>query len=268
MLKKMMNKQIVRLFLVLLALILFFVIQSLMIGKQKQLNGDMIAELEDRLRCTMLIDEFRLVDQRLTRSARAFCATKEEAVHADYEYLYAWSSGKAARPVHLDPLITFGVKGEKISQLAILEKITIPDAILTHFKKALEYSDLLATYEEQAIQSVQENRIVSGPATSLPDESPDAFAHRILYDENYQNHVNNIADELKNFTQVYQRLIAERLEEHRQRLDLLYWNTFITQAFSLLGFGLLLTLLLRAVKREESRRIREAKRHGTGDRFI
>lgn len=161
----------------------------------------------------LLADEFRQSSMDLTRLCRTYVATGEQKYWDEYWRIVNWRNGEVARPSNFDPDLYPGVK-KKQSQ--IMAELNFSSAEFALLKQASDNSNALIATEDQAMKSIKEGRIVSGPNQSLPGETVEQFALRIVFDQAYHNEVTKIMTPVSKFFQRLDQRTAEVLEQSQQ----------------------------------------------------
>ncbi|MGL4942048.1 MAG: response regulator [Thermoguttaceae bacterium] len=161
--------------------------------------NEIVQDEHDRYLVGLVAEEFRVKSRDLTDFARSYCATKDEAYFNAYTDILKWSRGEIPRPKANASLISEYFHEEQISQQEMLHKLGLTEYAEHFFLSAEKYSDELAKYEVQAMESVRQNKIVAGPLEPLPNETVEQFARRALYSEKYREYLGNIAEQLNEF---------------------------------------------------------------------
>ena len=133
----------------------------------------------------------------LTRLCRNFAVTGgENKYRNEYSAILKWRSGAIPRPdtVHEDLF-----RGRQIGQRALAAELGCNQAEIALLNKAASLSADLAALEEQVMESVGTGTYTEGPAKIQAGESVRDFAVRILYGEQYNERIKQIALPIKEF---------------------------------------------------------------------
>ncbi|WP_340679519.1 methyl-accepting chemotaxis protein [Paraglaciecola sp.] len=159
-----------------------------------------------------LADEFRHTSMDLTRLARTYVATTDKEYFDQYFAIVDWQGGKTPRPVTVNPKL---YPGQKKSQTDIMVELQFSAKELDLMAQAAKNSKNLINTETQAMESVRQNKMVTGPFTPKQGETVNDFALRILFDDNYHNEVTEIMAPVNLFFQALDKRTGEQLEEAR-----------------------------------------------------
>ncbi|MFT5170205.1 MAG: methyl-accepting chemotaxis protein [Candidatus Omnitrophota bacterium] len=169
-------------------------------------NNGQVESSEIRYLSYILADEFRQTSMDLTRLCRSFVATGDQKHWDAYWDIVKWRNGEIPRPSYVDTALYRGIKKKQSDIMSELGFSTKEFALL---KEAENNSNTLIKTETQAMQSIKQRRIIEGPFQSLPGETYQQFALRIVFDNVYHNEVTKIMTPVNNFfTELDTRTIA------------------------------------------------------------
>ena len=143
-----------------------------------------------------LADEFRHTSMDLTRLARAFVATGEQQHWDEYWNIVKWRSGEQIRPSTVNAAL---YPSQLKKQSDIMRELNFSAKEFALLKHANEQSNALIKTEDQAMKTIRDGRIVTGPFTPALGESVKAFALRIVFDQNYHQEVAKIMAPVERF---------------------------------------------------------------------
>lgn len=216
-------------------LILLLNLFALKFAENKELQ--LAEEAQLRYLSFQLADEFRQTSQDLTRLGRSYVVTGDERHKDAYWEIVDWRSGKIPRPegVHgeLKP-------GETIAQTELMRSLGFSIKELDLLARAGQFSNDLIATETQAMESVEQNIIADGPFQADDGESVQAFASRILFDDNYHAEVDKIMSPVGDFFRELDRRTANTLEESKAEAHL--WRN-ISSAFSFAIWAIVAVIL-------------------------
>ena len=144
----------------------------------------------------MIADEFRQVSMDLTRNARTYVSTGEQKYWDAYWELVDWQAGKKVRPDYVNKDL---YRGKVKKQIDIMKELGFTEkefALLTEASK--NSNDLIAT-EDQAMKTIKEGKAVDGPFQPKEGETPQEFALRIVFDNQYHSEVDKIMTPVNSF---------------------------------------------------------------------
>ena len=209
-----------RLFSILSVIVLLLVVTILSQNLASHSNDQQTENSKTRYLSYLLADEFRQSSMDLTRLCRTYVATGDAKYWDEYWAIVNWRNGDAPRPRTVDPDLYPGVTKKQSQIMAELNFSREEFALL---KQASDNSNALIATEDQAMKSIQQGRIVEGPNQSLPGESVEEFALRIVFDNAYHNEVNKIMTPVSKFFQRLDQRTSDVLEESQQSAK--FWLT-------------------------------------------
>lgn len=186
----------------------------------------------------ILADEFRQTSADLTSLCRSYVATGENNHFFNYWNIVKWRAGELPRP---DSMHKGLYPGEQIPQHEIMEILGFSEAELKLLAEANAQSNTLVEIESQAMNSLIEKRLASGPASPIAGETPDQFALRIVFSETYFNEVSKIMKPVDEFFIVLESRTKANVEKTFKKLRL--W-TFISISAQIATAIILLVIML------------------------
>jgi methyl-accepting chemotaxis protein len=144
----------------------------------------------------ILADEFRQTSMDLTRLCRTYVSTGEQKHWDAYWDIVNWRSGKIPRPNYVNKEL---YRGQVKKQNDIMIELGYSEKEFAYLKEASANSNALINTETQAMTSIKEGKIVDGPFQSKAGETPQEFALRIVFDENYHGEVVKIMTPVNSF---------------------------------------------------------------------
>ncbi|WP_261840783.1 methyl-accepting chemotaxis protein [Aliamphritea ceti] len=170
-------------------------------------NDDQLKASEKRHLSNLIADEFLQSSKNLTRLARTYVATGDQAYQEKYWQIVQWRSGDIPRPAEFHPDLYPGVIKP---QADIMKDLNFTDAEFALLKEAGQLSNDLIRTEEQAMNSIKQGIVAAGPYKANSGESIETFAIRILFDANYHREVTKIMGPVDLFfAEIDQRTAAE-----------------------------------------------------------
>ncbi|WP_029409695.1 methyl-accepting chemotaxis protein, partial [Treponema pedis] len=186
-------------------------------------------------------DELKQSSEDLTRLCRMFAVTGEKKYNLEYIDIINWRNGKIKRPGNA---VCSLYAGKTINQYDVFRELGCTEEELSFLNAAIKFSDMLAAFETQAIETVKQKKYVKGPASINENESYHDFAIRILHDEGYQSET----EKIMRFINAFCNKLAERMktviEKENKEADtyLLLTSIFISAtAISIICFVFFLT---------------------------
>ncbi len=208
----------------------------------------------------LIADEFRQTSADLTQLCRTYVATGDQVYWKDYWNIVKWRNGDLPRPGTVDSQL---YPNTRKKQTDIMLELQFSSHELALLSKVTAGSNSLIAIQEQAMRSVREQQIISGPYQALPAENPQSFAQRIAFDRNYQHkarHTQQPVEQL--FTTLSSRTTAKQQQIQRQA-D--YWFNIAVACQTLAALTLVVLLLmmrkstLRARKKHKTPWLRPAR---------
>jgi methyl-accepting chemotaxis protein len=144
----------------------------------------------------ILADEFRQTSMDLTRLCRTYVSTGEQKHWDAYWDIVNWRSGKIVRPNYVNKDL---YRGQIKKQNDIMIELGYSEKEFAYLKEASANSNALINTETQAMTSIKEGKIVDGPFQAKAGETPQEFALRIVFDENYHGEVVKIMTPVNSF---------------------------------------------------------------------
>lgn len=174
-----------------------FIIMSLTAQKISVSKNDNLQNASiTRFQSIALAKEFADSSANLTRLARSYVATANSEFIDQYWGIVNWRNGDADRPKSVYSNL---YAGEQKKQTDIMKELNFTDDELSLLTQAGKLSNALIATETQAMESVKNNRIVSGPFKPLENELVSTFSIRILFDQNYHAEIIKIQKPISEF---------------------------------------------------------------------
>lgn len=138
----------------------------------------------------VIAKEFTQVSQDLTSNCQTYVSTDGDQRYWDHYFaLLEWQAGKSPRPEYVHEKL---YRGEKKSQLDIMKELGFTDEEFALLGEASDFSLALVKTETQAMESMKQKTFIEGPFVMNDGEDVNAFARRIVFDDNYWNEVTKI----------------------------------------------------------------------------
>ncbi|MBB6521666.1 methyl-accepting chemotaxis protein [Pseudoteredinibacter isoporae] len=220
---------------ILAMLILLLNLFALKFAENKELQ--LAEEAQLRYLSFQLADEFRQTSQDLTRLGRSYVVTGDERYKDAYWEIVDWRSGKIPRPDYVHKELK---PGETIVQTELMKSLGFTIQELDLLARAGQFSNDLIATETQAMESIEQGLIAEGPFQADEGETVQAFASRILFDDNYHSEVDKIMAPVSEFFSALDRRTANTLEESKAEAHL--WRN-ISSAFSFAIWAIVAVIL-------------------------
>ena len=144
----------------------------------------------------ILADEFRQTSMDLTRLCRTYVSTGEQKHWDAYWDIVNWRSGKIPRPDYVNKEL---YRGQVKNQNDIMVELGYSEEEFALLKEASANSNALIATETQAMTSIKEGKLADGPFKPKDGETPQEFALRIVFDDNYHGEVLKIMTPVNSF---------------------------------------------------------------------
>ena len=225
-------------------------------------NEQQTQHSETRYLSYLLAEEFKQTSLDLTRLGRTYIATGDEKYWDAYWNIVSWRNGESPRPTEVDNGL---YPGKNRKQSDIMGELNFSSREFSLLKQASDNSNALIATEDQAMRSIREGRIVSGPNQALPGESVRDFALRIAFDQTYHNEVANIMAPVNQFFQVLDQRTAETLETSQNQAS--FWLTFSisNQLLIVALIGILIYFMQQSLFNPLMQAIQAMRNIGDGD---
>lgn len=230
---------------VLIVLTFFLVIQLTLLWQLRERDDAWAKVLSDNQRCNLILEEFRMVEQHLSRLARAYCTHRKAVTFDEHQSTLAWCMGKEMRPRDLNPRVTLGKTGLVISHVDLLAQCGVSKPSIQNMKDASKQLCDIADVEQQAMRCIKEETLIDGPREWRKSEMPDEFAARVLYDEEYHKASENIVDIIDSISKLEEAHAALKANEIRNQKSHFEYILLLTQVLAVLVFSLLINSFTR-----------------------
>ena len=144
----------------------------------------------------IIADEFRQTSMDLTRLCRTYVSTGEQKHWNAYWDIVNWRAGKQPRPSYVNKDL---YRGKVKKQSDIMKELGFSKTEFALLQEASNNSNALIATEDQAMKTIKEGKIVDGPMKPKPDETPQQFALRIVFDDAYHGEVVKIMTPVNRF---------------------------------------------------------------------
>lgn len=235
---------------------LLVILVAISVTAQRITNSKYTQQLQhsqSRYLSYLIADEFRQTSADLTQLCRTYVATGDQTYWQDYWNIVKWRNGDLPRPGNVDSQL---YPNTRKKQTDIMLELQFSSRELALLNKVTAGSNSLIAIQEQAMRSVREQHIVSGPYQALPAEKPQTFAQRIAFDRNYQHKARHALQPIEQlFTTLSSRTTATQQQIQRQA-D--YWFNIAVTCQTLAALTLVVLLLLM-----RKSTLRSRKKHNT-----
>ncbi|WP_324172371.1 methyl-accepting chemotaxis protein [Sulfurimonas sp.] len=178
---------------------------------------------EQQYKSYVIAKEVAAVSANLTNMARTYAQTGNSKYLDKYNAFLAWRSAKISRPN--DGVDIY--KGKTISQNDIMKKLQFTQEEFSLLAEAGKLSTALVNIEVQAMATITKGDFVKGPATPLTNETYDAFAVRLLFDDNYHNELVKIGTPIKKFFTKLEKRTTAQLKKAKDNANFWLVNIYI-----------------------------------------
>lgn len=230
---------------------IFTVLLSCIIASMVQLTNctEQAARAErNRAEAHKLAEHLRQTSDDLTRMARSYVATGDEAYESYFNEILAIRNGTAPRPANYGVFWDYVTArqehpvfyGEKSSFIELMKRVSVTEQELKKLSEAEEHSNDLVAIEKSAFAAMKGLFIDESGNYSIKGESDPEFARGLLYSDSYHLAKANIMRPIEEFfILVDERLLKE--QAGLKRSQSIYANIIValslfTAAFLLLAF--------------------------------
>ena len=179
---------------------------------------------------TLAMNELSGTSKDLTRFSRLFIATQELKYKENYEFILKWRDGKIPRPNSVNKEL---FPGRTINTSSLFKELGAKEEELKLLDEATSLSLDLVLRERQAMQSIENNEIASGPATPHKNEDYFFFALRILHDDVYNSETEKINRPIQLFFEKLDMRISQEVNDLENQLKTYIWIITICLLFSI-----------------------------------
>ncbi len=194
--------------LLIVTLIMVFLVQV----KQEKLVG----VEHNKLKSIAIAKELTEASQNLTKNCRSYVVTGEKQYLDEYWNIVKWRSGKIPRPATVFEGL---YRNKQISEIDIMKELGFTSEELALLGKSAEFSNKLIAVEEQAMNSITQNKFVNGVYSMKDGETIQAFANRIVNDNAYQAEVTKIMTPVNKFFKILNKRLDSAVEEMESRVS-------------------------------------------------
>ena len=216
----------------------------------------------------VLADEFRQTSLDLTRLCRTYVSTGEQKYWDAYWEIVNWRNGKVPRPDYENKDL---YRNKLRKQIDIMKELGFSAQEFKLLKEASANSDGLIATEDQAMKTIKLGRFVDGPQKPNPNETPQQFALRIVFDEQYHGEVSKIMKPVNLFFEAIEDRTEQEVMNSASRSS--FWlNTafFLQLVIGLLfaGFVWNIRLILKQLGGEPDEAVGIAKEIANGNLML
>ncbi|MGL6196294.1 MAG: ATP-binding protein [Thermoguttaceae bacterium] len=209
----------------------------------------MVEEENRRYLVGLITEEFRTVSRDRTNLSRSYCTSGDISFYDKYLAILNWGGGEIPNSTTSNSQITKYFQEDQVSHREIFQKLEITDEEKNFFHLAEEYSNELTLYELQAMESVKQGKIVSGPLQPLENETIQQFVLRSLYGQLYASYEDKIADNLERFQELNSIQMRSRFTASKN----IFSSDLIIQSAMLLVLALVFALIIKMLSEQMSR---------------
>jgi len=225
-------------------------------------NDKQTEEADVRYYSYILANEFRQTSLDLTRLCRTFISTGDIKYYNAYWDIVKWRNGELARPNYVDEKLYPGIKKKQTDIMKELEFSSKEFELLT---QAGNVSNALIDTETQAMESIKQGKIVSGPFSAMTGESLKEFATRIVFSENYHNEANKVMAPVKLFfTALNERTSKGLLDSQKSASKWLNFSLAL-QVLTALSILILIYILMHSLFKPLQKAIDAMQDIGNGE---
>ncbi len=210
----------------------------------------------------LMATEIKETSKTLTTLCRSFVATGDIEYKKQYLSTIAWKNGNIPRPDTVHKLLS---PGKMISQHNLLKDLGCTQSELELLEKSADFSNAMTGVETQAMETVRKNKFVRGPFNQNENETLQAFALRILYNEEYNKNVALIMKPLEDFFTKIDTRMARNVSHATSLLNACIIATIIMSLFLIFWIILSLSRIGKSVIRPIGEISSKLKTLGEGD---
>jgi len=210
----------------------------------------------------LMATEIKETSKTLTTLCRSFVATGDIEYKKQYLSTIAWKNGNIPRPDTVHKLLS---PGKMISQHNLLKDLGCTQSELELLEKSADFSNAMTGVETQAMETVRKNKFVRGPFNQNENETLQAFALRILYNEEYNKNVALIMKPLEDFFTKIDNRMARNVSHATSLLNACIIATIIMSLFLIFWIVLSLSRIGKSVIRPIGEISSKLKTLGEGD---
>ena len=210
----------------------------------------------------LMATEIKETSKTLTTLCRSFVATGDIEYKKQYLSTIAWKNGNIPRPDTVHKLLS---PGKMISQHNLLKDLGCTQSELELLEKSADFSNAMTGVETQAMETVRKNKFVRGPFNQNENETLQAFALRILYNEEYNKNVALIMKPLEDFFTKIDTRMARNVSHATSLLNACIIATIIMSLFLIFWIVLSLSRIGKSVIRPIGEISSKLKTLGEGD---
>ena len=207
-----------------------------------ELNAEQLEISKNRHLSFIVAKEFSKSSADLTKLSRTYVATGNQKYLDDYWHIVNWRSGKVARPKSVNDQLA---PGKIIKQSEIMAELNFSDSEFSLLAQAGKLSNDLIATETQAMETIREAKLIAGPYQPASGESNQAFALRILFDQNYHLEIDKIMSPVNEFFVELEARTANNLVVITKRV---YFWLNLSFIFQLMVGLLIVSILLISIR--------------------
>ena len=216
----------------------------------------------------ILADEFRQTSMDLTRLCRTYVSTGEQRYWDAYWDIVNWRNGKIPRPEYVNKDL---YRNKLKKQIDIMKELGFSTQEFKLLKEASANSDALIATEDQAMKTIKQGRVVDGPLKPNPNETPQQFALRIVFDERYHGEVSKIMKPVNLFFEAIEDRTEQEVMNSASRSSFWLNSAFFLQLIITLlfaGFVWNIRLILKQLGGEPDEAVGIAKEIANGNLIL
>lgn len=195
-------------------MIAFLIISFIIVFVFTNIKDRLITDFSRKSVSTLIADEVRQTSQDLTKYCQLYVMSNGNVQYwNEYWNIVNWRAGTIPRPTTFQKELS---PGRQISQMDLLKETGCTQKEMDLVALSSELSNTLVAVEEQAMESIKQNKYIDGPRSILPGETITEFAQRIVFDDAYQAEVAKIMEPIDTFfTTISERTDQIVLEDNK-----------------------------------------------------
>jgi methyl-accepting chemotaxis protein len=195
-------------------------------------------------------------------------STGEQRYWDAYWDIVNWRNGKIPRPEYVNKDL---YRNKLKKQIDIMKELGFSSQEFKLLKEASANSDGLIATEDQAMKTIKQGKVVDGPLKPNPNETPQQFALRIVFDERYHGEVSKIMKPVNLFFEAIEDRTEQEVMNSASRSSFWLNSAFFLQLIITLlfaGFVWNIRLILKQLGGEPDEAVGIAKEIANGNLII
>ncbi|MCH1520049.1 MAG: methyl-accepting chemotaxis protein [SAR324 cluster bacterium] len=195
-------------------------------------------------------------------------STGEQRYWDAYWDIVNWRNGKIPRPEYVNKDL---YRNKLKKQIDIMKELGFSTQEFKLLKEASANSDGLIATEDQAMKTIKQGRVVDGPLKPNPNETPQQFALRIVFDERYHGEVSKIMKPVNLFFEAIEDRTEQEVMNSASRSSFWLNSAFFLQLIMTLlfaGFVWNIRLILKQLGGEPDEAVGIAKEIANGNLIL